>query len=253
MVSKKELYATAKKLKSKNCPSLSAMSKQELKSYIDSRNVKKPVMSSKDFDGNDEFVDLANKDRLIRIEKLEKSQEKLVNERQKLVNERQALLVEKNKLKIKIKKMETVKPKPKTVKIKIKKSNMIQKLTPIQEQKPISPIKKMKMKKSLQTAVLAKFNKMKMKKDEKVEEKKNNFQDTSTDGLKYDSKNKLVMWQDSIYKPFSIQQFERMVASYNSHRDGVNNPKLYGMGKNLVKESRRTMVNIKNNLNSEKV
>jgi hypothetical protein len=247
MPSKKELYANAKKLKSKNCPSLSNMSKQELKSYIDSRSEQKPVMSVKDFDGNDEFVDLANRDRLIRIKKIEKNRKKLVDERQVLIEER-------NKLKIKIKKMQTVKPK--TIKIKIKKDKIktMKKLTPIPEQKPIAPVKKIKMKQSLQTAVLAKFNKMKNKKKEKVEEKKESaFQDTDTRGLEYDKTNKLLKWKNNIYKPFSVQQFARMVDSYNSHEDGVNDPKMFGMGKKLVKESKQAMLKIQNSLNSERV
>ena len=246
MPSKKELYATAVGLKSKNCPSLSKMSKQELKSYIDSRSEQKPVMSVKDFDGNDEFVDFANRDRLIRIKKIEKNRKKLVDERQVLIEER-------NKLKIKIKKMQTVKPK--TIKIKIKKDKIktMKKLTPIPEQKPIAPVKKIKMKQSLQTAVLTKFNKMKSKKKEKVEEKKSNFEDTDTRGLEYDKTNKLLKWKNNIYKPFSVQQFARMVQSYNSHNDGVSQPKVYGMGKKLVKESKLAMVKIQNSLNSELV
>ena len=148
-----------------------------------------------------------------------------------------------------------MKKEPKTIKIKIKKDKIktMKKLTPIPEQKPIAPVKKIKMKQSLQMAVLAKFNKMKNKKKEKVEEKKSNFQDTDTRGLEYDKTNKLFKWKNNIYKPFSVQQFARMVQSYNSHEDGVNDPKMFGMGKKLVKQSKLAMVKIQNNLNSERV
>tara|TARA_R110000850_G_C9791406_1_gene449435 strand:- start:397 stop:792 length:396 start_codon:yes stop_codon:yes gene_type:complete len=131
----------------------------------------------------------------------------------------------------------------------------MKKLTPIPEQKPIAPVKKRKMKQSLQTAVLAKFNKMKSMKKKKVEEKFDieEFQETGAEGLTYNRKSGIAMWKGNAYKPFSIQQFMRLVDSYNSHNDGVSQPKVYGMGKKLVKQSKLAMVKIQNNLNSERV
>jgi hypothetical protein len=226
MPSKKELYASAKKLKSKTCPSISGMSKKQLETYIAGRNA--PIDNLKP----------------INVQKPIKAQKVI-----KPAKSRGAL---------KMADFDDVMPpkkKAKTIKIRIKKDKMMKKLEPIPEQKPIAPVKKIKMKQSLQTAVLAKFNKMKSMKKKKVEEKFDieEFKETGSDGLTYNKKSGIAMWKGNAYKPFSIEQFMRLVDSYNSHKDGIDNPKLFGMGKKLVKQSMRSMVSIQANMDTERV
>jgi hypothetical protein len=245
MPSKKELYKKALSVKSVHCPPISKMNKKQLETYIAGRSGAmeklKPIkeqapikqvdviaprggLSAKEFE---EFKELSKFDIITPAD-----QKKLKT------------------LKIKIKKE---KKKPKTIKIKIKKMKMMDKLESIPEQKTIAPAPVSKVRKSIQTVVLAKFNKMKKAKKDKVEEKGDGFLQSGTAGLLFNPKNKHVKFRGVVYNPFSVEQFERMVNSLVSHEDGVKDPKLFGMNKTEVKASIKSIQKIKNSLDTERL
>jgi hypothetical protein len=180
---------------------------------------------------------------------------------------------EPNTIKVKIKKEPKtmkikIKKEPKTIKIKIKKEKknikikikkevkfepLMEKLKPVEVQKPIAPVKAIKAKKTIQSNVLEKFKKLKKNKVEKKVCEKEEWEETDVKDYFFNSKNKLVKFRNVVYNPFSRQQFARMIEALLSHEEGVAEPKKFKMLKSAVNESKRAIVRILNNMNSERL
>jgi hypothetical protein len=237
MPSKKELYEQAKQLKKNGgpCGALSTMNKANLLRYINGEDLLKKQMKPLKGLDTTKFIKKPT------IAKKIKSKKTIVQQDVKEMTKKKKT----KKIKIKIKKKDKLKSemqllKSEKVKPFLKKQNIIK--TPQSIPKlNIEMLKKMAQKKVAPTP-----------EEEEKEKFIPPFRPSGVEGLEVanvpGSRAVFYRFRGKIYVPIRGQYFERIISALLNHENGIANPKMFGLKKADLNQSRKSIKRILENL-----